>query len=68
VTVHPLSHAQGGDDNGRQDGTAANASEPILLAATTKADLNGAREGVGVDGTGAVAELRVDGEHGSFRG
>ncbi len=64
VTVDPLSHAGGGDDGGRQDGTAAHASEAILLAATTEADLNAASEGVAVDGTGAVAELAVDGEHG----
>ncbi len=68
VTVHPLSHAGRGDDGSRQDGTARDASEAILLAAATEANLNGASEGVAVDGTGAVAELRVDGEHGSFRG
>jgi hypothetical protein len=68
VTVHPLAHAQGSDDGSRQDGTARDASEAILLAAATEANLNGASEGVAVDGTGAVAELRVDGEHGSFRG
>jgi len=68
VTVHPLAHAGRGDDHSRQDLATGYPSEGVLLAAATEANLNGASEGVAVDGTGAVAELRVDGEHGSFRG
>jgi hypothetical protein len=66
VTVDPLSHASRGDDSSRQDLATGYSSEGVLLAATTKADLNRASEGVGVDGAGAVAVLGIDGEHGSF--
>ena len=66
MTVDPLSHAGGGDDSSRQDLATGYPSEGVLLAATTKADLNRASEGVGVDGAGAVAVLGIDGEHGSF--
>ena len=67
VTVDPLSYAHGSDHDGRQDLAAGHASEAILLAATTEADLNSAHEGVGVHGAGSTAELGINGEHGSSR-
>ena len=66
VTVDPLSYAGRGHDGSRQNLTTGDTSKGVLLATTTEADLNRASEGVAVDGTGAVAELGVDGEHGSF--
>ena len=65
VTVDPLSYAEGGHDGSRQNLATGDTSKGVLLAAPTEADLNGARDGVGVDGASAVAVLGVDGEHGS---
>jgi hypothetical protein len=66
VTVDPLSHAGRGDDHSRQDGTAGNPSEGVLLAARLETDLDGAHEGVAVHCAGTIAVFGIDGEHGSF--
>ena len=66
VTVQPLSHAQGGDDGSRQDGTARDPSKAVLLRSAGERHPNGARDRVADDLTGGAAVLAVDGKHVGF--
>ena len=63
VTVQPLSHADRGDDGSRQDGTARDPSEAVLLRSAGEGHPNGAPDRIADDLASGAAELGIDGEH-----